>query len=337
MKAWNSILSKSLAVIVISSVFTAQTLVQAAEDRIEKSFNVQPGGRMVLDADRGSVDVRGEDTDTVRVEVERKASWTSGSKAAQVLKDHVVEFLQQGDTVEIKSRSPKAASGWSFSRGNLQVKFRITVPTRFNVAAKTAGGSVQVAQVEGAVDCGTSGGSLSFEAIRGQLDGHTSGGSIKVNECEGPTKVRTSGGGIQLAAVRGEVTAGTSGGSISAKDIVGNAVLKTSGGGINIDNVQGTVDARTSGGSIHGTFAEGPTADCYLGTSGGGITVQVPADAELEVDAQTSGGGVSSDLPVTTTVQGDQKRGHLHGKINGGGPKMTARTSGGSIRLKKVG
>ena len=44
---------------------------------------------------------------------------------------------------------------------------------------------------------------------------------------------------------------------------------------------------------------------------------------------------MASDLPVTTVTQGDVKKNELRGKINGGGPLITAHTSGGSVRLEK--
>jgi hypothetical protein len=57
--------------------------------------------------------------------------------------------------------------------------------------------------------------------------------------------------------------------------------------------------------------------------------------AAVDIDARTSGGRVSSDLPVVTVVQGQQKNTELRGKINGGGPLITAQTSGGSVRVQK--
>jgi hypothetical protein len=71
-----------------------------------------------------------------------------------------------------------------------------------------------------------------------------------------------------------------------------------------------------------------------LSTSGGSINVALPSEVKVEVDAVTSGGGVSTEFPITE--QGQTKRNALKTKINGGGPMMTLRTSGGSIRLVKA-
>jgi hypothetical protein len=42
---------------------------------------------------------------------------------------------------------------------------------------------------------------------------------------------------------------------------------------------------------------------------------------------------VESDVPVT--ILGKQNDSSLNGKLNGGGPKLVLRSSGGDIRLQK--
>jgi hypothetical protein len=56
-------------------------------------------------------------------------------------------------------------------------------------------------------------------------------------------------------------------------------------------------------------------------------------DIGVDVNARTSGGSVHTEFPVT--VQGEIKRSRLDAKLNGGGPELYLRTSGGSIYLKK--
>jgi len=51
----------------------------------------------------------------------------------------------------------------------------------------------------------------------------------------------------------------------------------------------------------------------------------------VNVDASTSGGSVSSDFPVPTS--GDHQ--NLRAAINGGGPLLQLRTSGGGINIQK--
>ncbi len=146
------------------------------------------------------------------------------------------------------------------------------------------------------------------------------------------TDLRTSGGSIELAAITGEVDAYTSGGSITLGKIVGDVKVKTSGGSISVDEVVGNVNAHTSGGSVKVRFAAQPTQDSRLTTSGGSITAYLESSVGINLDAKTSGGRVSSEFAVKGLI----KRTKIKGEINGGGPQLTLKTSGGSVRVKKL-
>ena len=307
------------------------------EDQITKTFKVQAGGQLSVEADRGSIEVKTvAEGDSVNIEVARKARG-SQSKAGQVLKDHVITMTQDGNKVEVRAEyQGEKASRWFGSSPDLQVKYLFTIPRRFDVDLKSAGGGIKVADLAGNAQVSTSGGSLAVEKIDGPVTGRTSGGNINVASCHGPVEVNTSGGSVSLSETVGDVTAKTSGGSIRAENVTGKAVLKTSGGSITIVNLKSpAVEASTSGGSISADLAEPPAEACSFRTSGGSITVKLAAPAAVDVDLRTSGGRVSSDFPVTTVVHGEQNKNELHGKINGGGPLVTARTSGGNVRLEK--
>ena len=92
--------------------------------------------------------------------------------------------------------------------------------------------------------------------------------------------------------------------------------------------------ASTSGGPIDAVLPSPIPGDVTLSTSGGGVTVKVPGNAVFDLDAKTFGGGVRCDLPVT--VQGKIEHGQLKGAVNGGGPAVVLRSSGGPIHVKKL-
>jgi hypothetical protein len=143
--------------------------------------------------------------------------------------------------------------------------------------------------------------------------------------------VDTSGGGIRVHGERtASVDADTSGGSI-AVDSGTDLTLDTSGGGIRVGQALGSLDADTSGGSITVEYVGASASDVRLNTSGGGIRVGVDPRAALTIDAGTSGGGVSvNGLPFEPQ---SRDRNHAHGTMNGGGGRLTASTSGGSVRI----
>jgi hypothetical protein len=144
--------------------------------------------------------------------------------------------------------------------------------------------------------------------------------------------LKTGGGSISLADLNGEVNAKTSGGSISLGRIAGDIEVNTSGGSISVDEVMGEIDAHTSGGSIKATISKQPKEDSELSTSGGSISVRLAEDIAVDLYAKTSGGRVSSEFDIEGTV----KKTKIRGKINGGGPNLELKTSGGSVRIKKL-
>jgi hypothetical protein len=69
-----------------------------------------------------------------------------------------------------------------------------------------------------------------------------------------------------------------------------------------------------------------------LETSGGSVTVYLEGRLSFDLDAKTSGGRVYSDSAFD--LNGTVKKTNVVGRLNGGGPELYLRTSGGGIRIK---
>lgn len=314
----------------------ASCLVASAEtdEQINKSFTVQPGGKLVVDVDFGSIEVNTNSATEVTVDVLRKVTRSTKADEEAFLRDHPVTFSQDGKTVTISSRSKLKFGNWWHGNQRTEGKYTITVPAPFSAQLKTSGGGIAVSDLTGEVRAGTSGGGLRFARLHGTLNGETSGGGIHMTDCEGPQKVHTSGGSIEVAGGSGSLEGNTSGGSVTVKEFHGAAHVESSGGGITIENVAGKIDGSTSGGTISARFSAPLSEEVKLETSGGGVTLRVPENSAFDLDASTSGGSVASELPVATV--GKVAHSHLKGPVNGGGKPVVLRTSGGSIHVKKT-
>jgi hypothetical protein len=142
----------------------------------------------------------------------------------------------------------------------------------------------------------------------------------------------TSGGSISIENLTGKVDAHTSGGAISLEKINGIVDIKTSGGSITLNDIIGPIDAHTSGGSIKVKLPTNPVTDSNIRTSGGSITAYFAKDIAVDLIAKTSGGRVSSEF----NVDGKQTKQSIKGAINGGGPEMILKTSGGNVRIEEI-
>ncbi|MFC1483681.1 hypothetical protein ACFL6Q_01370 [Candidatus Neomarinimicrobiota bacterium] len=313
------------------SIFLVAGVVAADDYPLKREFDVQYGGKLIVDTDRGSINIKTTKKKVVVVEITRKVLGDFLSDSDEILADWEIDFDQSGGDVRIiaKSRSDWNWFGW-ISRP-LRVHFDILVPEQYNLDLKTSGGGVEIADLEGDVKCKTSGGRLVMDQIKGDIVGQTSGGSITLDGSDGTVDLRTSGGGIHIGKVAGKVDAHTSGGSVDVEEAGGDVRVSTSGGSIHVNEVRGSISASTSGGSVSATITEQPKNDCSLTSSGGGIRVYLAKGIQLEVDAKTSGGGVRCDMPII--VQGLLGKNQVRGSINGGGPELYLRTSGGPIKI----
>src|SRR5882762_6651784 len=94
------------------------TVVGAAEydQKIEKVFQVSTGGKMIVQADRGSIEVNSDARDKVHVRVLRRVKGGSQAQADELFVNHEVTFQQDGNTVSINGMNKKDRFRFGSSR-----------------------------------------------------------------------------------------------------------------------------------------------------------------------------------------------------------------------------
>ena len=143
--------------------------------------------------------------------------------------------------------------------------------------------------------------SVAFEIkvpLKFDLDIHSTNGSVTVNKCNGR---------IRLKTVNGKIT---------AKDIAG------------------TISAKSTNGKIKITMSRvNPNEDMALKTSNGSISLYLPKDVAVDIEARTANGRVDCDFDIQREKSGGKSR--LEGSINGGGPLLYLKTINGNIKILK--
>ena len=334
--------------------FTSLTAEEPVLEKIEKTFSVNTGGSLTIVSEFGAIDIQTAEQNKVQVIVTKESKSKLVKASQEMLKDFELAFEHEGSNVRIDGAFKRGREHWRKQLNRLKIHFLVTVPRQYNidldtssggisvadldgdVRAKTSGGNLRLGDITGTVWGRTSGGSIELTSSGGQAELKTSGGSIEVVNVAGDVQARTSGGNLRFGAVQGSISGKTSGGNIKVAKCNGGADVQTSGGNIILQNVGGSVNAKTSGGNIHAFMIKQPDSDCRLHTSGGGITTILIPDIAVDVEAETSGGHVSTDFAVESVIQGKVPKNRLKGSINGGGPLLKLRTSGGSIHLQKA-
>ena len=284
---------------------------------IEKTFTVQPGGSLHVDTQGGEVRVSPSSDNVVKITARERIRANSESEADAILKHLTLTIEQSGNDVSASAKYERESIGFHWgSWPPVNVDFIVTVPASFSADLHTSGGGITVGDLGGKVSARTSGGGIKLGKLGGEVDARTSGGSVSLDESHGAAVLHTSGGNINVGRVSGP------------------AELSTSGGGIKIDSVQGAVQAHTSGGSVRAGIAGPLKEDCVLSTSGGSVKVNVDKGAAFRLDASTSGGDVDADGLTLTIQSSNRSRSKLAGTVNGGGPLLKLRSSGGDIVVR---
>lgn len=269
----------------------------------EKTFQISSGKTLRVDTRPGDVMVTPWEKNEVYIKV------LGNDNASEKME---FDFNGNSDEVVVTGKYEKKFLNWGSS--GIKVRYEIKTPANFNVTVSTAGGDVRVGGIKGSITLKTSGGDVDIKETRGNLVVSTSGGDITLENPEGNTKVSTSGGDIKGVNYKGDLK------------------VSTSGGDINLRGGNGSVEAKTSGGDIKLEY-NGSNEGIELATSGGDIDIFVPADFKASLMLSSSGGGVDSDFRTENQTSHNKRK--LVGDINGGGPKLVAKTSGGEINLRK--
>ena len=279
-----------------------------ADTRIEKHLKLDPGGKLTVVAEAGSLTVTGSSSSGAHVVL------TSDKDDFESRFD--LKFEELPGELRITMKKKESLTSWTNWFNNSKIQFEIQVPTKTSTDLQTGGGHVKLFSMEGEAKLETSGGHIEVTDLRGNLTAETSGGHIVVKKVSGNAKVETSGGHIEVDGVEG------------------NLIAETSGGHIEIHGAKGRVDADTSGGHVEVSFASGNAHGGKIESSGGGITVAVDPNVDLSIDASTSGGTVRTDIPVK--IVGKVKGSSINGTLGKGGETLYVHTSGGSVSISAV-
>jgi hypothetical protein len=127
----------------------------------------------------------------------------------------------------------------------------------------------------------------------------------------------------------------TENGAVRLENVNGTIVVSSTNGGINASGVSGSLSGATVNGGIQVDLAE-VTGEVSLVTVNGGIRLELPANVKATLDARAVNGGVSVDEGLRLAAT-EQERLHVAGALNGGGPRISAETTNGGVRVSARG
>jgi Toastrack DUF4097 len=370
--------------LIVSLIFLFTVTLSAQDARpIVKNFLANAGENLQISVDPGNISIEAWNKNEVNIEVVSRKKYKIENLVAEK-KGSTIKFeleLDDGwnNSVTVKVKAP---SNFNFelesTGGNINIEDAITG----KLYAETAGGNVSFSDVKGKVSVNTSGGNISGENVEGDVGLHTNGGNISLgNVKSGKSDIDTYGGNISVGNVASDLSAKTHGGNLSVGNVGGNAnvftygghismdkvtgsasmetygghlsldgasgvvVAKTMGGHISLEDITGSIDASTKGGHVTAELDPKPNTSSSLETSGGHMTLNIPATAKATIEVFIENDDIEdedpkeileSDFPSSKfDVKRDDGEIRATYVLNGGGAKVSLNCTGGEVKIKK--
>jgi len=327
---------------------------------------VPANARVTVRGGRGDITVRASDTPEIRVAGKVSVKSWSESGAKKLSEQVSAEIVQNGDGYEVR---PTGAGN-----SHVSVDMDITVPKKALLAIHTDKGDVSVSDMASQVSIDNGNGDIDVRGTGGDVSVDMRHGDAKISDTKGDVKISGHGGSIEvvnasgsftingefvgpiradkvakgvrfvshrtdltLTQLSGHMEAGS--GNLEVVDAPGNLIARTRDEDITIENAGGKVTIENRNGNIQVRFSSPPKEDIEITNSSAPITLTLPESSSFEILADCHSGDIDSEfeadtLKKTSTESGDS---HLEGKYGRGrGPKITLKTSYGSISIHKT-
>src|SRR6202158_58493 len=327
---------------------------------------VPANARVTVRGGRGDITVRASDTPEIRVAGKVSVKSWSESGAKKLSERVSAEIVQNGDGYEVR---PTGAGN-----SHVSVDMDITVPKKALLAIHTDKGDVSVSDMASQVSIDNGNGDIDVRGTDGDVSADMRHGDAKISDTKGDVKISGHGGSVEvvnasgsftingefvgpiradkvakgvrfvshrtdltLTQLSGHMEAGS--GNLEVVDAPGNLIARTRDEDITIENAGGKVKIDNRNGNIQVRFSSPPKDDIEITNASAPITLTLPESSSFEILADCHRGDIDSEfesdtLKRTSTDSGDS---HLEGKYGRGrGPKITLKTSYGSISIHKT-
>ena len=330
---------------------------------------VPANARVTIRGGRGNISVRASDEAEIRVAGKVNVKSWSESAARRKGEGVSAEIVQNGDGYDVR---PTGISG---SDSRISVDLDLSVPKKSPLAVHSEKGDVSVADMLSPVSVDNGNGDVEVRSTTGDVSIDMRHGDVQVSDTKGDVKVSGRGASVEvvntsgsftingefvgpiradkiakgvrfvshrtdltLTQLSGHMEAGS--GNLEIVDAPGNLIVRSRDEDITIENAGGKIKVEDRNGNIQVRFSAPPKEDIEITNSSGPITLTLPEASSFEILADCRSGDIDSEfqadsLKLTTNESGGNS--HLEGKYGRGrGPKITLKTSYGSISIHKT-
>jgi DUF4097 and DUF4098 domain-containing protein YvlB len=271
----------------------------AAPQQTDTTFAVRPGGRLRIENQRGSVVVRTWDRNEMRVR----------ANAPDGVRLEIDRSGRGASTVQIETRLRGAPR---------PIDYEITVPRQFDVDIEGVMVSIEVIDVQGAVNAETVDGAVTIRGVNGRIDVESLQGQIAVHDSRGSLAAQATNQGITVSSFAGNLSLACINGSLALTDITAERV-----------------EAETINGKVEYSGTLQDRGSYELSTHNGEVILHVPEGTNATVAAVTHMGEIESAFPVRLRERVGRSRATF--TIGAGrGARIELASFAGPIRIRRA-
>lgn len=266
----------------------------AYEDTVVREFDFSGKADLRIIAEDSDVLYRGEDRDTVAVEVRRVFHKLNEEEAQEFLPYLILDFLESDEGLSIDTKPDFRRQDWRTMRYSQQVI--IHGPRKINFTAAIEDGDLKLGSIEGTVTVNLEDGDFDFESIDGPLVLNLEDGNAKGSRLSGVATLNVEDGNTSFGQFLGKITA---------------------------DIVDGDMDVE---------FSDTPSGNCWIDIEDGQLKLKlpesIPANLILKVeDGKTRMGNLGSSVLLSSNSKNQIFA------LNGGGVEIAISVEDGNIDI----
>lgn len=322
---------------------------------------MKPGGKVAVSTDRGSITIHADETNQLRMIVNKTVNASSDEEGQRRTKDFRVSVTPVADGYQVQT----------MPGGGVRADLEIHVPKQVSISARTDKGDLSASDFTGAFTGATKNGDVEIHNAAGDVTAEMQHGDARITGVAGNVHLTGRGNGVEITDVKGDATLeGEFFGSIRVHNVAktsrfisqrtdltilqmpgrmemdsGRLEISDTQGGVNLatrnkdvimENIAGRVHVENRHGDVRVQFREPPREEITISNDSGEIQLTLPANSSFEISATSRSGEVDSDFqaPTLKSVQ-ENEAGHLEGKVGARGPQIHLTTSYGTIHVRK--
>jgi HSP20 family molecular chaperone IbpA len=160
----------------------------------------------------------------------------------------------------------------------------------------------------------------------------TTNGKICLEGLDRPVRARSSNGSVSISDIEGDIDVTTANAKVTCHGTHGHLRARSSNGKIELGEHQGSIDASTSNGIIRASLDALGEIGVTLTTSNGRIVLDLPEQADADIDIRVDNGFIRNDLELQD--QTGESTDRIRGRLGKGGIPIKLRTSNGTVSLR---